>query len=109
MVALEQVEQWRAQLKDEPSSFARDLAHVLLLEVERLHVAELVCERRFAATQAALIGAQLATATACSACSDVALRRAEERKRFLRPRSGQQADGARATTVTPLPGRPRYT
>ena len=66
MVALDQVEQWRAQLKDEPCSFARDLANVLLLEIERLHAAELACEKRFATQQAAALRTQLAMRTECA-------------------------------------------
>jgi hypothetical protein len=107
VIALDQIDQWRAQLKDEPSSFARDLAHVLLLELERLHAAELACERRFAAQQAAAIRARLAT-TECTTCSDVALRRMEEEIRIVRPRTDQQSDGVRATIATPVPSRPRY-
>jgi hypothetical protein len=107
VVALDQIEQWRAQLKDEPASFARDLAHVLLLEMERLHAAELACERRFAGQQAAAIRARLAT-TECTTCGDVALRRMEEEIRIVRPRSDQQPDGTRTTIVTPVPARPRY-
>jgi hypothetical protein len=106
VVALEQIEQWRAQLKDEPSSFARDLAHVLMLEFERLHAAELACERRFAATQAALIRAQLAKTTECSACSDVALRRVEERMRFSGTRPTRSQVAALVASSTAI--RPRY-
>lgn len=105
VIALDQVEQWRAQLKDEPSSFARDLAHVLLLEIERLYAAELACERRYAANQAATIRAQLAATTECTTCSDAALRRAEEGMRIVRP---QSLDRARTTIATPVPARPRY-
>jgi len=94
VIALDQIDQWRAQLKDEPSSFARDLAHVLLVEIGRLHAAELACERRFSAQQGAAIRARLAT-TECSTCSDVALRRMEEEIRIVRPRSDQQPAGAR--------------
>jgi hypothetical protein len=105
VVALEQIEEWRAQLKDDPSSFAKDLAHVLLLELERLHAAELACERRFAASHAALIRAHLAIKTECSACGDVALRGAEERLRSFRPGAARAPGGvARITAIT----RPRY-
>ncbi len=108
MIALDQIDQWRAQLKDEPASFARDLAHVLLLEIERLHAAELACERRFATQQAEAIRARLAAATVCSTCGDAALRQTEEEMRISRPRPDQQPGGARTTLVTPAPGRPRY-
>jgi hypothetical protein len=108
VVALDQIEQWRAQLKEEPPSFARDLAHVLLLEIERLHAAELACERKFAEKVAAGMRAQLATTTECPTCSDAALRRAEETMRAFRPRSGQQTDGSRGTIATPTPALPRY-
>jgi hypothetical protein len=104
VVGLEQLGQWRAQLKEEPSSFARDLAHVLLLELERLQAAELACDRRYAATQAALIRAQLATGTECQACSDSALRHAGERLKLF--------GTLRAPTTTLVGtagrGRPRF-
>jgi len=36
VVGLQQLAQWRTQISEEPSSFARDLAMVLLIELERL-------------------------------------------------------------------------
>jgi hypothetical protein len=104
VVGLEQLDQWRAQLKEEPSTFARDLAQVLLLELQRLQAAELACDRRYAATQAGFIRAQLATGTECQACSDSALRHAEERLALV----GTFRAPTTTVVVTAGRGRPRF-
>jgi hypothetical protein len=75
VVGHEHVVQWRAQLRVEPSSFARDLANVLLFELEQLQAAVAAGRQGFATTQAAIIRAKLATSVpTCSVCSDAALR-----------------------------------
>ncbi len=80
VVGSEQIDQWKSQLQGEPPSFALDLAHVLLVELERVHAAELACDRLFAATKAAFFHARPATTpTECHACGDASLRRAEQR------------------------------
>ena len=82
MVGLQQLAQWRTQIFDEPSSFARDLAMVLLIELERLQREATDCHQRFAAMQAANIRAQLATRPPqCPACGDAAALQVAERLR----------------------------
>ena len=74
MVALQQLAQWRTQICGEPSSFTRDLAMVLLIELERLQREATDCHQRFAAMHAALIRVQLATTPPhCRACGDAAV------------------------------------
>jgi len=82
VVERQQLAQWRTQISDEPSSFSRDLAMVLLIELERLQREATDCHQRFAAMQSATIRAQLATRPPqCSACGDAAaLRVAEQLK-----------------------------
>ena len=99
MVGLEQLDRWRAQLNDEAPSYARDLAHALLREIERLHASELVCERRFASTQATLIRDQLAAQTECSACNDIALRRMGERMTFFPTSPNRAAPSALVSSI----------
>ena len=80
MVGREQIDEWLVQLQDEPSSFAHDLAHVLLHERERLVAAQAAGYRGFAIVQAAMFEAQLASsAPTCSVCGDAAFRQAAER------------------------------
>lgn len=106
MVDLEQIDQWRRQLRHEPAGFARDLSHVLLTELERLRAGVLAGERRFASSQAGVLRAQLATSTECPACGDAALRHAEERMRLFGTVRSSLATVASAAT-----GRraPRFT
>lgn len=79
MVDREQIEAWRAKLERDPPSFARDLAHGLLLEFERLGTAEATSRQSFATWQAAIIEAQLATSEpTCIICRDAALQEAAE-------------------------------
>jgi hypothetical protein len=74
VVALQQLAQWRTQISGEPSSFTRDLAIILLIELERLQREATDCHQRFAAMQAAVIRAQLATTPPhCRACGDAAV------------------------------------
>jgi len=83
VVRLDQILQWRTQLANEPSSFARDLASVVLVELERAHLEADDSYFRFSAMQAGIIRAQLRGAPpACPTCRDEALRRAEERMRL---------------------------
>ena len=78
----DQLHQWQIQLADEPLSFARDLATVVLLELERKQRDAAEGHRRFAVMQAALIRAQLATRPPlCRACGDAALVQVAERLR----------------------------
>jgi len=80
VVELQQLAQWRTQISDEPSSFARDLAMVLLIELERLQREATDCHQRFAAMQSATIRAQLATRPPqCPACGDAAALQVAER------------------------------
>ena len=80
MVALQQLAQWRTQISGEPSSFSRDLAMVLLIELERLQREATDCHQRFAAMQAAVIRAQLATTPPhCRACGDAAVLQVAQR------------------------------
>ena len=82
MPIADQLHQWQIQLADEPLSFARDLATVVLLELERKQRAAAEGQRRFAVMQAALIRAQLAThPPQCTACGDAALVQVAERLR----------------------------
>lgn len=82
MVVTDQLHQWQSQLADEPSSFARDLATVVLLELERLQRDAAEGHRRFALMQAALIRPQLAIhPPQCPACGDGAALQVAERLR----------------------------
>ena len=79
MVDREQIDAWRAKLERDPPSFARDLAHGLLLEFERLGTAEATSRRAFATWQAAIIEAQLTTSEpTCIICRDAALQEAAD-------------------------------
>ena len=70
MVELQQLAQWRTQISDEPLSFSRDLAMVLLIELERLQREATDCYQRLAAT----IRTQLATTPPqCPVCGDSAV------------------------------------
>lgn len=106
MVDLEQLDQWRRQLRQEPAGFARDLSHVLLLELERLRAGVLAGERRFASSQAGLLRAQLAASTECRACGDAALRHAEERMRLF---GTVRSSVAPVVAVASGSGAPRFT
>ena len=77
---------------DEPSSFARDLAMVLLIELERLQREATDCHKRFAAMHAANIRAQLATSPPqCPACIDAAVVQVAERLRRSVRRARREA------------------
>jgi putative heme degradation protein len=79
----EQIMQWRTQLANEPSSFARDLASLVLVELERAQLEAAKAYQRFSAMQAGIIRAQLSVVQpVCAACRDEALRRTEERMRL---------------------------
>jgi hypothetical protein len=79
MVTVEQLHKWRMQLADDPSSFSRDLAAMLLKEFERMQRDAGEGYRR---AQANLIRAQLATRPPkCTACGDAAALQVAEQLR----------------------------
>ena len=98
MVRPEQIAQWRIQLADEPSSFARDMASIMLTELERAQLEAAEYYLRFAGNQAGIIRAQLSGAPMCATCGDEALRRTENRLRL----SGSMMPEARPGF--PIPG-----
>ena len=82
VVDREQIDAWRAKLERDPPSFARDLAHGLLLEFERLGAADATNRQVSATWQAAIIEAQLATSVpTCIICRDAALQQVAENLR----------------------------
>jgi len=98
MVRPEQIAQWRSQLADEPSSFSRDMASIMLTELERAQLEIAESYLRFAGMQAGIIRAQLSGPPTCATCSDEALRRTEKRMRL----SGSMMP--EATPGFPIPG-----
>jgi hypothetical protein len=101
MVRPEQIAQWRIQLADEPSSFARDVASVMLTELERAQLEAAESYLRFAGMQAGIIRAQLSGAPACAACGDEALRRTEQRMRLSGSMMPEATPGFPIPRVTP--------
>jgi hypothetical protein len=102
VVRPDQIARWRNELAEEPSSFARDVASILLTELERGQLEAAECYQRFSSMQAGIIRAQLSVAPPlCPACRDEALRRTAERMRLPGTMLPEATPGIPFPKVTP--------